>query len=387
MIRRFVRWLMRPARSVPAAAILVLGGVGGVVFWGGFHGFMGYSNTMEFCISCHEMEANPYAEYKETVHFQNASGVRATCADCHVPEAYVDKVVRKVHATKELFAHWRGELSTPAKYEAKRLEMAERVWAQMEANDSQECRNCHTYEAMDFHAQGNEAAEQMQAAFGEGETCISCHKGIAHEMPDMTAGYRTMFTKLDAAELGRADHAWAYRIKQLAPSADEPDARAGRLLPMTEVAVVDREGDLLKVRLEGWQQDGNDRVIYQRMGQRIFAAALDRSVIDRIERHDTRVDPETELTWHRVSLEAWTDPASMSADHDALNELGAELYNASCSTCHSLNGAEHHLANQWIGTLKAMKRFITLDQDKYYYLQTYLQQNARDVAGGAGHGS
>ncbi|VEI48504.1 nitrate/TMAO reductase, membrane-bound tetraheme cytochrome c subunit [Actinobacillus equuli] len=31
--------------------------------------------------------------------------------------------------------------------------MAEREWARMKANDSQECRNCHNFEDMDFTQQ------------------------------------------------------------------------------------------------------------------------------------------------------------------------------------------------------------------------------------------
>ncbi len=68
-----------------AAALLLVGGVAGVLFWGGFHTALEVTNTMDFCISCHEMKDNVYQEYRKSAHFQNASGVRATCPDCHVP--------------------------------------------------------------------------------------------------------------------------------------------------------------------------------------------------------------------------------------------------------------------------------------------------------------
>ncbi|MEA7581093.1 NapC/NirT family cytochrome c, partial [Salmonella enterica subsp. enterica serovar Anatum] len=41
-------------------------------------------DTTEFCVSCHSMQP-VYQEYKQSVHFQNASGVRAECHDCHIP--------------------------------------------------------------------------------------------------------------------------------------------------------------------------------------------------------------------------------------------------------------------------------------------------------------
>ncbi len=176
-------------RGVPRArAGIVLtflaGGLAGVIFWGGFNTFMEYTNTMEFCTSCHEMRDYLFAEYNESVHYENASGVRATCSDCHVPRAWVPKFVRKVRATNELYHKILGTIDTREKFEAKRAELAEHVWASMKATDSRECRNCHSYEAMDFDKQDRRAAKKMKAGHEKGKTCIDCHKGIAHELPE-----------------------------------------------------------------------------------------------------------------------------------------------------------------------------------------------------------
>jgi len=65
----------------------------GIIFWGGFNTAMEATNTLEFCVSCHEMEDNVYQEYKPTIHYANRTGVRATCSDCHVPDPWVHKVV------------------------------------------------------------------------------------------------------------------------------------------------------------------------------------------------------------------------------------------------------------------------------------------------------
>jgi cytochrome c-type protein NapC len=53
----------------------------------------------------------------------------------------------------------------------------------MKRNDSQECRNCHNFEYMDFTEQGRRAVATHSKAFTEGRTCIDCHKGIAHQLP------------------------------------------------------------------------------------------------------------------------------------------------------------------------------------------------------------
>jgi len=183
MIKRLWSWFWSPTSRFAWGAILVTGGLAGVIFWGGFNTFMEYTNKLEFCVSCHEMQSMPYQEYKKSVHYQNASGVRAICSDCHVPKEWGAKLVRKIKATNELY-HWlAGTINTPEKYEAKRLEMAQHVWATMKANNSRECRNCHSYHAMDFKKQGRRAAEKMKAGLEEGKTCIDCHKGIAHKLP------------------------------------------------------------------------------------------------------------------------------------------------------------------------------------------------------------
>lgn len=183
LLRSLWRLLVRPSTRIGAGILFVVGGFAGVIFWGGFNTYVEYTNSMEFCVSCHEMRDFVYQEYTQSAHFKNASGVAAICSDCHVPREWTAKMVRKVQATNELFHKMLGTISTRRKFEAKRLELAEHVWATMKANDSRECRNCHSYAAMDFHKQGRRAQEKMQEGLKQGKTCIECHKGIAHKLP------------------------------------------------------------------------------------------------------------------------------------------------------------------------------------------------------------
>src|SRR5690606_39825775 len=80
-------------------------------------------------------------------------GVRATCPDCHVPREWTHKMVRKVQASRELWGKLVGSIDTPEKFEAKRLQLARNEWARMKANDSRECRNCHSLESMNAASQ------------------------------------------------------------------------------------------------------------------------------------------------------------------------------------------------------------------------------------------
>lgn len=183
VLRSFWEWFSAPSQRFGWGAILLAGGMAGVIFWGGFNTFMEYTNTMEFCISCHEMRDTVYQEYKKSPHYQNRSGVRAVCADCHVPKDWTAKLVRKIEASKELYHKFLGTIDTPQKFEAKRLQLAERVWAGMKANNSRECRNCHSYGAMHFDKQKRRASAKMRKAEKANETCIECHKFIAHNRP------------------------------------------------------------------------------------------------------------------------------------------------------------------------------------------------------------
>jgi len=187
----FVRdlWnVLRRPSSVISFGALVLGGfAAGVMFWGAFNTALELTNTEKFCVSCHEMRDNVFTELKTTIHFSNRSGVRATCPDCHVPHNWTNKIARKMQASKEVWGHLFGHVGTREKFLDRRLELAENEWGRMKANDSLECRNCHSSDSMDITRQAPRAVEAHQRFLFTGQkTCIDCHKGIAHHLPDMS---------------------------------------------------------------------------------------------------------------------------------------------------------------------------------------------------------
>ncbi len=151
----------------------------------GFSAGLDYTNTTEFCTSCHSMQIN-YNEYKKSFHHKNIAGVRVGCADCHVPKEFPAKIIAKIAASKDLYHWFLGTIDTPEKFEAHRLDMAKRVWGHMEKRKSKNCRTCHDYDTMEIEEQSRRARRKHEAAVAEGDHCISCHKGIVHRMP---AGY------------------------------------------------------------------------------------------------------------------------------------------------------------------------------------------------------
>lgn len=142
-----------------------------------------HTNTVEFCISCHEMKDNNFAEYSHTIHARNRTGVKAGCSDCHVPHEFPDVLVRKVGAARDVLHHVLGTLDTREQFQAHRLELAQRVWLRMKQTDSRECRHCHDTEAVNTELQGKTAQKQHRRMQTENKTCIDCHFGIAHKEP------------------------------------------------------------------------------------------------------------------------------------------------------------------------------------------------------------
>lgn len=171
--------------GVPAGGFLFF--VVGIIFWTGFNAALDYSNTETFCISCHVMKDNVYAEYQETIHYSNRTGVRAVCSDCHVPKEWFAKVSRKIQATMHELPHWAlGTIDTRKKFDERRLYLAKRVWADMKSSDSHECRNCHALQHMNLDKQQLSASRKhtLKRQTERGETCIDCHQGVAHTLPE-----------------------------------------------------------------------------------------------------------------------------------------------------------------------------------------------------------
>jgi cytochrome c-type protein NapC len=186
LLRRYWRTLRRPSAYYSLGFLTIGGFIGGVLFWGGFNTVLEFTNTERFCTTCHEMRDNVFRELQPTIHFTNRSGVRAKCSDCHVPHDWTEKIARKMQASKEVWGWIFGTIDTREEFLDKRLVLAQREWTRLRENDSLECRNCHDYDSMDFTRQSLRAARDHSTALDSGDkTCIDCHKGIAHRLPNM----------------------------------------------------------------------------------------------------------------------------------------------------------------------------------------------------------
>jgi cytochrome c-type protein NapC len=196
-IERLKAWLGSHSPLKLAIVAILVGLIVGVVGLAGTAVVLASTNTEQFCIGCHEMKDNVYAEFRGTIHDANRSGVRATCPDCHVPHEIGPKLLAKTKASMEVWGSITGKIATKEKFEAHRYEMARSVWGKMKDTDSRECRNCHKVEGMSKDLQSEKAQARHAKAKADGKTCIECHFGIAHAEPE-GPGPRELFGKKDA---------------------------------------------------------------------------------------------------------------------------------------------------------------------------------------------
>ena len=126
-MRKLWRALRKPSARWSMLTLIVVGIAVGVALIVVPHVGMKVTSTTEFCVSCHSMEP-VYEEYKQSVHFQNASGVRAECHDCHIPSDLPGMIKRKLEASNDIYQTFIAHsIDTPEKFEAKRAELDKEI--------------------------------------------------------------------------------------------------------------------------------------------------------------------------------------------------------------------------------------------------------------------
>ncbi|HLV76745.1 MAG TPA: pentaheme c-type cytochrome TorC [Marinobacter sp.] len=382
--------LKRPPVHISLGIIIIASFAAGIIFWGGFNTAMEYTNTEQFCVSCHEMENNVYQELQTTVHWQNRSGVRAICSDCHVPHNWTDKMARKMQASKEVWGKIFGTINTREKFEAKRLEMAQREWDRFKANGSLECRNCHDYNSMDWAKMSDEARRMMAPAAERNQSCMDCHKGIAHHLPAQMGSEDPLMAafaqEANATRLAAGNAYFTAKPVQLFtdPGLTQP---AGTLAMATEVTVADLEGDSVQLEIAAWRKEkGFGRVLYEDFGQNIVSAILERDIAQQdsaFAYHEKKEDELTGLPWAEVSVKLWAQSGAYIPRPDAMWQSADQTYRDACSVCHAEPDPEHFSANSWPAMFAGMVGFTNLGQNTQDLVLKYLQKHSSDYVQGS----
>jgi nitrate/TMAO reductase-like tetraheme cytochrome c subunit len=184
LLTRVWRRLRSPSARWSVLAIVALGLVIGAIAIIGTQVMVHVTGTDKFCgTACHSMQWVA-KEHRESIHGANATGVRATCHDCHIPREYPQLLWYKaVAGTRDVIGEIRGIISTEEKFKNERMHMAAQVWTEYKANDSRACRGCHMF-SKEVLAKQQEMVRPIHAPVLEGlATCIDCHKGVGHAPP------------------------------------------------------------------------------------------------------------------------------------------------------------------------------------------------------------
>ncbi|WP_040977498.1 NapC/NirT family cytochrome c [Necropsobacter massiliensis] len=362
-------------KAILGGLVLMLIGAG---LWGGAQYAMKTTNATEFCVSCHSM-SYPKQEWEGSVHFSNRKGIRAQCADCHVPSQGWHYFKAKLLAVKDVWYEWQGKISEQDDFEKHRAQMAQTVWAQMKATDSAACKSCHDPDAMILSEQSQAAQKMHKLASETNQTCIDCHKGLVHFMPDTQADNATAGDEL-AKHGGQfaADDKTLYALMMSA--ATLADGGEVRLMPYAELTDWKVDGDQLTATVQGWQQSGAETVVYAGLGKRLMVALLDDGTKDKVTLVRTVYDDVTASDWKQVSFTVRLPKAKTAANLTALNQYGKNLNENYCGGCHAPIGADHYTANQWIGVVNSMKDRTSMSAEEVRSLTIYLQRNAKDMA-------
>lgn len=158
----------------------------------------------------------------------------------------------------------------------------------------------------------------------------------------------------------------------------------GKLLGGALVQAAKRDGDKLQLVLKGWQMVDAPSVVYQAKGHRVMTAVLSDAAAASVQRGTPETVADTGQSWVPAEITFWSNVADLNTNRQALWDYSRNTYQKTCAACHVLPQQTHFTANQWIGTLKAMKRFTSFTDDQYRLILAYLQNHSKDLGEGTG---
>ena len=136
---------------------------------------------------CHVMESTVYQELQTSKHWNTPTGVRPTCAKCHVAGRLTFAMIDHFLGTGELFVNLTHDFSKPGSFEKFRPDAANRERFKMLENNSETCRSCHIMEAIKpKRVRGQNAhADAMK----KNVPCIACHYNLVHKQVEPSEGF------------------------------------------------------------------------------------------------------------------------------------------------------------------------------------------------------
>lgn len=157
------------------------------------------------------------------------------------------------------------------------------------------------------------------------------------------------------------------------PSSNDKDKYHGKILPSTKLDVKEEKSNKALVTIQGWTQNGVNRVIYYSKGERIISAAFSKKAEFKLEK--IKEEMIKGKKWEKVNLTTWVEKKSFNKSKDEIYKKAINLYETNCTVCHPAPEVGHFTANQWPQIIKDMGSRTALAKDDLLLLTQYLQKN------------
>ena len=387
LLCRLIGQFMRPSARIGLGVLVTGGFVAGIIAWQALNTTMDATNKEEFCLNCHTMRDNVLPELQKTVHWSNRSGVRAYCQDCHIPHDFTSKWGRKMQASNDLLKHFTGSIETREKFLENRLMLAQREWKRFAANGSKECRACHDYKTMDFNKMRPTSQVMMRQAAERNQSCLDCHKGIAHHLPDVKGAHNPAFDTLTSEASSTSVKTGGKYVAAVPVDFFRDEAlkqKIGNLEIATPVTVVETKGNAVQVELDLWRKNkGYGRVWYGEFGLNVVNAIFDKEAAGDqtlVKVAASKEDDQTGLEWQKVAARVWVEKGHLINSAEPIWNIARSSYSTSCSVCHRQPDEGHHTTNAWPGLFGGMVGFTNLDPETAKVVLKYLQTHSSDFS-------
>lgn len=149
----------------------------------------------------------------------------------------------------------------------------------------------------------------------------------------------------------------------------------GKVLPTSKVEILEKSGDKVKVKVEGYVKEGRENAIYFVPKKRILVAALKKGSGYKLNTISKDGD------WKKVSLEVYIKDGGFEKEIKPLYKKADKLFSDNCGLCHALHPTTEFTANQWPSMIKAMKSRTPLTKNQVFLVTQYLQKHASDMKG------
>ena len=194
-----VRWILLWGTVFGLSGVALVAVTNKLVIW---------SSSDAFCGKfCHSMTWAS-AAYQQGPHFINASGVRASCGQCHIPydsshataTEYVKMLVFKAQrGANDFWNEWRKTIATKEEWEKRRPQLGSEFQNYLQAHNYITCRGCHSLEAFGGPRSQMKALIHRDVIKSNDVACFQCHRNVGHVYEQPMARVNGWYTTEQAA--------------------------------------------------------------------------------------------------------------------------------------------------------------------------------------------